>query len=496
MGSKGSKTTKVYAPDPQESAQAQSQANLDAIYASALANRYNEVTPYGSITWQRPEATQSAAAPSGSYAGFNIPSMYSRGFQGMGSLPTAAGSGQVTPDALSGWTRTTTLSPEMQRQFDLQNQLAQSLQGQAVSRAGQLPQSQFQISGNLPRMTTGLDTAGLPQMSGQLDTQGLPQMVSSLDTQGLPSITGDYQQSAEDVEQATYQRLQQLMNPQFEERQRSLEAQLAATGNPLGSEGYQGELNRFQRGRQEADLAAALESVGAGRAEQSRLFDIASTARGQLTGEQLAGAGLAQAARQQGVSEQQIAQQLAQQARQQGVSEQLTDADLARVARQQGISEDQLVRNQQLNELSALIQGSPAIGMPTGQQPAQYQVAPADVMGAQQFATQTQLQNALANQQASSAKKGGTSGLIGTLGSAAIQRYSDRRLKDNIIHLGKMKGLQEEHNLYAWEWNDKAREFGLEGKSMGVMADEIEQYMPNLVTIDQSGYKMVNYGGL
>lgn len=414
----------------------------------------------------------------------------------MGSLPTAAGSGQVTPDALSGWTRTTTLSPEMQRQFDLQNQLSQSLQGQAVSRAGQLPQSQFQISGNFPQLATGLDTAGLPQMSGQLDTQGLPQMVSSLDTQGLPSITGDYQQSAEDVEQATYQRLQQLMNPQFEERQRSLEAQLAATGNPLGSEGYQGELNRFQRGRQEADLAAALESVGAGRAEQSRLFDIASRARGQLTGEQLAGAGLSQAARQQGISEQQLAQQLAQQARQQGISEQLTDADLARVARQQGISEDQLVRNQQLNELSALIQGSPAIGMPTGQQPAQYQVAPADVMGAQQFATQTQLQNALANQQASSAKKGGTSGLIGTLGSAAIQRYSDRRLKDNIIHLGKMKGLQEEHNLYAWEWNDKAREFGLEGKSMGVMADEIEQYMPNLVTIDQSGYKMVNYGGL
>lgn len=377
-----------------------------------------------------------------------------RGYAGGGYQTTQGAS----PNDLAGWTRTTTLSPEMQRQFDLQNRLGQRLQGDALLKATQLPRNQFQIPGDLPEMTTGLDT------------QGLPQMVSGLETGDLPSITGDYQQSAGDVEQATYQRLQQLMNPGFQERQRALESQLAATGNPLGSESYQQELNRFQNQRQEADLAAALESVGAGRQEQSRLFDIASRARGQLTGEQLANAGLAQSARQQGVSEQQI------------------NADLGRVARQQGISEEQLARNQNINELAALIQGSPAIQTPQGQQPAQYQVAPADVLGAQQQA----LQAAMANQQQQSAKKGGTTSLLGNIGGALIGKYSDRRLKENIKPLGKIGG----HNWYSFEWNDKARHLGLYGKSEGVMADEVEQNRPDLIQIDENGYKMVNYGGL
>lgn len=454
MGFKGSKTTKVYAPSAQETADAQSQSNLQAIYASALANRYNEVGPYGSVTWNRPESAQ----PSG--FNFNVPGFpYGRGGGGTSSYGQG---GATSPEDLAGWTRTTTLSPELQRQFDLQNQLAENVQGQAVNRSQQLPTDQFQINSNLPGMVSGLDTSGLPQAA------------TSLDTGQLPDINQDYSQDASQVEQATYDRLQQLMNPQYEQRQRALESQLAATGNPLGSEGYQTELDRFQRGRDEADLAAALESVGAGRAEQSRLFDIASRARGQLTGEQLASAGLAQ------------------QGRQQGISEQMTNADLARVARQQGISEDQLVRNQNINELAALIQGSPAIQTPTSAQPAQYQVAPSDYLGAQQLATQTQLQNAINQQQASSAKKGGTSGLIGTLGSAAIQKYSDRRLKKNIKPSVKVDG----HQYYTFEWNDEAKKLGLSGKDFGVMADEIESYAPHLISVDENGYRMVNYHGL
>lgn len=418
-----------------------------------------------------------------------------RGAGGGYDAAAAGGGGGAQPaliNDLAGWTRTTTLSPEMQQQFDLQNQLATGLSGQAMGRLNQMPTDQFSL-GNYPQMTTGLDMQGLPQASGQLDTQGLPQMAGGLDTQGLPGLNQDYSADAGRVEQATYDRLQQLMNPQFEERQRSLEAQLAATGNPLGSEGYQQELNRFQTGRQEADLAAALESVGAGRAEQSRLFDTASRARGQLTGEQLASAGLAQAARQQGMGEQQLGQQLALQARQQGVSEQLSGADLARMARQQGISEDQLVRNQNINELAALLQGTPAIGMPNSAEPAQYQVAAPDILGAQELQTQTQLQNARSQQQASSAKKGGTSGLIGQLGSAAIQKYSDERLKTNIRPSIKMDG----HRYYAFDWNSEAGKLGLFGSAFGVLADEVEQYAPELVTTDpETGYKRVDYGGL
>lgn len=464
MGSKGGKTTtKVITPTAEETAGAQSQANLEAIYASTLANRYNEETPFGSVTWERPQPQVSSPFIRGpELQGYS-------GFGGYGiSLPTpqqAYNSGEPSVEDLGGWTRKTTLSPELQRQFDLQNQLAENLQGSAVTRSGQLPNDPFSIPGGLPELSTGLDTSGLPQLS------------TGLDTSYLPDINQDFQQSANDVEQATFQRIQQLLNPQFDERQRQLESQLAATGNPLGSEGYQGEIEDFRRSRNEADLAAALESVGAGRQEQSRLFDIASRSRGQLTGEQLSNA------------------QLAQLARQQGVSEQLSSAQLADRARQQGISEEQLQRNQNLNELSALIQGSPAIGMPQSAQPGQMQMAPADFIGAQQLQTQTQLQNAINAQQASNAKKGGTSALAGTIGSALIGQYSDQRLKSNIVNVGKLHGKLAEHDVFTWEWNESANGLGLFGRGVGVIADLVEQYAPNLISI-RNGYKLVNYGAL
>ena len=381
------------------------------------------------------------------------------------------------------------LSPEMQRQFDLQNQTAENIQGAAATRSGQLPQDPYQIPNNLPGMAQGLDSSGLPQLQSGVNQGNLPGLTSSLNTGNLPGIGGDYSADAGRVEQATFDRAQQLLNPQFQDRRRDLETQLASTGIPVGSEAYERELNRFDESRREADLAAALESVGAGRTEQSRLFDIASRARGQLTGEQLAGAGLGSQARQQLVNEQLSGAGLSQQARQQLVSEQLANADLSRVARQQGISESQLARNQNLNELSALIQGSPAINTPTSAQPAQYQVAPADFIGASQLGMQAQMANA----QNAQAKKGGTAGLAGTLGAAAINAYSDSRLKTNLQPSLRHGG----HQYYTFDWAPEARKLGLTGKGFGVMADEVEQYAPHLVMVDpETGYKKVNYGGL
>ena len=42
------------APDPYQTAQAQTQANRDALLTSAEINRYNEVTPYGPAQTIRP----------------------------------------------------------------------------------------------------------------------------------------------------------------------------------------------------------------------------------------------------------------------------------------------------------------------------------------------------------------------------------------------------------------------------------------------------------
>lgn len=79
---------------------------------------------------------------------------------------------------------------------------------------------------------------------------------------------------------------------------------------------------------------------------------------------------------------------------------------------------------------------------------------------------------------------------LGNLGIAAYGAglFSDRRLKKDI----KQVGFENGHNVYKWTWNDKAKEFGLEGNGYGVIADEVEKINPEAVTI-QDGYKKVKY---
>lgn len=77
---------------------------------------------------------------------------------------------------------------------------------------------------------------------------------------------------------------------------------------------------------------------------------------------------------------------------------------------------------------------------------------------------------------------------LGTLGGAAITKWSDRRLKENVELVGKDErtGL----NLY---------EFNYIGDGMryrGVMADEVESIMPDAVVCDEMGFASVNYGML
>lgn len=74
----------------------------------------------------------------------------------------------------------------------------------------------------------------------------------------------------------------------------------------------------------------------------------------------------------------------------------------------------------------------------------------------------------------------------------AANLFSDPRLKTNIKHKGRASGF----NWYSWDWNDLAKDkFGLEGSSEGVMADEVKETNPELVSIED-GFMKVNYGGI
>jgi hypothetical protein len=232
-------------------------------------------------------------------------------------------------------TRTTTLNPQDQQRLDLERQISLALTGYAndlTGRAQQATKDPFSLSGVTP-------LAGADDLSAAGHRAG----------------------------QAVYDQSLNRINPELDRQRSQLDAQLINRGLRPGSEGYDAEINKFDRGRAQQLNDLSLGSVGAGNAEQSRLF---------------------------------------------GVSQ---------AARQQGISDLQTERNTPLNELSALLQGSPAIQGTNFAPQAQYQVAAPDVAGLTNANYMGQL-NAYNTKQSGQNAMYGALGSIGGAGTGAAAR--------------------------------------------------------------------------
>jgi len=102
----------------------------------------------------------------------------------------------------------------------------------------------------------------------------------------------------------------------------------------------------------------------------------------------------------------------------------------------------------------------------------------------------------LTSQTQTDKRKTGTGDILGTAAQLAGSYFlgkSDQRLKQNIEYVGKsING----HNIYTWEWNNIAKKLGVNSPTIGVLAQEVMQYMPEAVIKDVDGYYMVNYGAL
>jgi len=92
-------------------------------------------------------------------------------------------------------------------------------------------------------------------------------------------------------------------------------------------------------------------------------------------------------------------------------------------------------------------------------------------------------------------QKTGAGDIAGTAAQLATMAMmmSDERLKENIKPIGTS---ENGHNVYTWDWNDKAKELGVNDPTTGVLAQEVIKYMPEAVTKNANGYYMVNYGVL
>jgi hypothetical protein len=135
--------------------------------------------------------------------------------------------------------------------------------------------------GRLTANTT-LDPAGQAAIGGA--RQGAGDRLSQFLRQ-YSGVRPDFSAERDEYESALYGRFASRLDPQYQDRERSLLSRLEAQGITQGSQAYQSALDDFNRERRSAYDEARTSSVLGGGAEQSRMFDMFSQARGQDFGE-------------------------------------------------------------------------------------------------------------------------------------------------------------------------------------------------------------------
>lgn len=207
------------APDYTAAANATAQGNMDAVRAQTAANRVNQFTPYGSLTYsQTPVFDQAGYA-----AALQAYNNQARDPAFPDRIGLSAPSIADFTDRDSGWTATQTLSPDQQKILEQNTNLTQGLLGTAQ---------------------TGLGKVDELLSNPTIDESKLAQM----------PISG------QSVQDAIFSRLQ----PQIERNRGSLESQLANQGITRGSEAWNNA--QTDQGQQENDLMtqAALQGINTG----------------------------------------------------------------------------------------------------------------------------------------------------------------------------------------------------------------------------------------
>jgi len=107
--------------------------------------------------------------------------------------------------------------------------------------------------------------------------------------------------------------------------------------------------------------------------------------------------------------------------------------------------------------------------------------------------------------QGSQGAQGGVGTVQGAQGAQGAQGTpSDERLKDNVLKLENVLETTKRIEGVTFIWDNEhfkiknnqsiAVKTAFEGKSYGVIAQQIEEVVPSIVFTDDEGYKSVNYG--
>lgn len=344
-----------------------------------------------------------------------------------------------------------TLNPNAQAALDAQQRVQMDLSNlgaQGIDTAQSVLGQKFDP--NLPGIKTNLGMFG--------EVPGAPNLQKSIDLSGVAKAPLNAGMTGQDA-------IMSRLAPQLQREDALLENRLRNQGLVPGGEAYNAEVQLQSQRANDLKTQAALQGIG-----------LDTQARQAGFSEQMQ---QAQFGNQAGLTEQQAALQ----SQAQGYNQNLQQAQFGNTAQQQALSQRLALRNQPLNEITALMSGG-QIQTPSFQGYQGQNVQAAPVFGAAQAGADAAMQNYGINQAGVNARNAGMYGL-GSSGLMALGMFSDRRLKSNIVRVGTHpRGF----GIYDYDI------FG--ERKTGVMADEIEAIVPEAVMVHSSGFKMVNYGAL
>jgi hypothetical protein len=383
-------------PDYAGAAQQTAAGNLEAARVATKANRVNQVTPYGSLTYtQNQTPTFNAEGYRAALDAYNQARRsyrpetdeYGNVVNPMTMTAPNYADFMTQPDPDSGWTATQTLSPEQQKLLDYQNQTSMGL--------GKLAGQGLGYVENM--LNTPFDTSRLAELRSTLDPTNFTR------AQNAPNLQTSIGQNAgmEGWDRASNLMMQRL-DPQMQRQQEQLDAKLAAQGIPLGSEAYTRAKQDLAMQQNDLRTQAQLQAQNV----QQNLFGQELQA-GQF-GNQALTQQNANQLQNLGFNNQQI---------QQIFANQMAGANLSNQARQQGLQEQAYLRNEPLNTLSAVRTGSQVTGPQFVNSFNQATTQGPDLLGAQQMGYNAQMGAYNAGQAGQNSM---TSGLMGLAGAGMM----------------------------------------------------------------------------
>ena len=262
-------------PDYSGAAAAQGEANREVVRDQTFANRPDQFTPWGATSWTPYQGTD----PS-------------------------------TGEAVTQWSQTQSLTPELQdilnKQIAIQSgrsdvagaltgrmgtEFTQPMDWRGLNPMGEVPTQQYTIPEEVQRNVdySDIPTPSAPGQVMNLNTQGLtgingPQQQTNLDYSGIGGI-GDGSDYRARAEQSIYDKGASRLGDQFETRREQMEIKLRNQGLRPGDAAYEAQVQSINQ--QETDAYGQLQNdaIMGGMSEANQAFNQDVTRRGTYTGE-------------------------------------------------------------------------------------------------------------------------------------------------------------------------------------------------------------------